>query len=68
MSASVPPLGLSNKAASDILPVSTSASRRPFEAELASITLWPEVEKVLATVTSHCHSRLLVPQAVRNSM
>jgi len=46
MSASVPPLGLSNKATSDILPASTSAVRRPFEAELASITLWPEVEKV----------------------
>ncbi|KAF8505493.1 WD40 repeat-like protein [Russula emetica] len=50
MSASVPPLGLSNKATSDsehqLLPASTSAVRRPFEAELASITLWPEVEKV----------------------
>lgn len=66
MSASVPPLGLSNKATSDseyqrpnqritvnihhqhflVLPASTSAVRRPFEAELASITLWPEVEKV----------------------
>lgn len=71
MGASVPPLSLSNKAASDdsqsaqrsnpeisscsfsltfflVLPASTPASesRRPFEAELASITLWPEVEKV----------------------
>jgi hypothetical protein len=68
MSANVPPLGLSNKAASDsdgqhqrpnqgftaiilidiflVLPASMSALRRPFESELASITLWPEVEKV----------------------
>ncbi|KAF9263471.1 WD40 repeat-like protein [Marasmius fiardii PR-910] len=43
MGASVPPLGLSNKVAE----VSESpSSRRPFEGELASITLWPEVEKI----------------------
>ncbi|KAH9963197.1 WD40-repeat-containing domain protein [Russula dissimulans] len=46
VSATVPPLGLSNKATSDAPPVSISASRRPFEAELASVTLWPEVEKI----------------------
>ncbi|KAI9510450.1 WD40 repeat-like protein [Russula earlei] len=47
VSATVPPLGLSNKATSDAPPVSISkSSRRPFEAELASVTLWPEVEKV----------------------
>ncbi|KIJ20201.1 hypothetical protein PAXINDRAFT_160820 [Paxillus involutus ATCC 200175] len=36
--ASVPPLGLSNKA--------ISGDRRPFEGELAATTLWPEIEKV----------------------
>ncbi|KAI0301821.1 WD40 repeat-like protein [Multifurca ochricompacta] len=49
VSATVRPLGLSNKATSDDFPAppfSMSTSRRPFEAELASITLWPEVEKV----------------------
>ncbi|KAI0303122.1 WD40-repeat-containing domain protein [Russula brevipes] len=51
VSAIVPPLGLSNKATSDsqhqpALPASTSVSRRPLEAELASVTLWPELEKV----------------------
>ncbi|KAI0254274.1 WD40 repeat-like protein [Lactifluus subvellereus] len=46
VSATVPPLGLSNKATSDAPPISISDSRRPFEAELASITLWPEVEKI----------------------
>ncbi|KAG7097028.1 hypothetical protein E1B28_004421 [Marasmius oreades] len=44
--ASVPPLGLSNKAA-EVAPASENVtSRRPFEGELASITLWPEVEKI----------------------
>lgn len=46
VSATVPPLGLSNKATGDVPPVSVSTSRRPFEAELASMTLWPEIEKV----------------------
>ncbi|KAH9062064.1 WD40 repeat-like protein [Lactarius vividus] len=47
--ATVPPLGLSNKATGDALPappVSVFTSHRPFEAELASMTLWPEIEKV----------------------
>ncbi|KAG1874502.1 WD40-repeat-containing domain protein [Suillus subalutaceus] len=48
--ASVPPLGLSNKAVSDDdAPSELDISRprrRPFEGELASITLWPEIEKV----------------------
>ncbi|KAJ7593384.1 WD40-repeat-containing domain protein [Mycena floridula] len=43
----VPPLGLSNKASNeassqDVL----DHTRRPFEGELAAITLWPEVEKI----------------------
>ncbi|KDQ64832.1 hypothetical protein JAAARDRAFT_28474 [Jaapia argillacea MUCL 33604] len=49
--ASVPPLGLSNKATNDPSsgPVATTlllSSRRPFEGELAAMTLWPETEKV----------------------
>lgn len=49
--ATVPPLGLSNKAVDEVIAqntVSQSAitTRPPFEAELASMTLWPEVEKV----------------------
>ncbi|TFK56011.1 WD40 repeat-like protein [Heliocybe sulcata] len=49
--ASVPPLGLSNKAVKDASIVSTAydwnaVHRRPFEAELSSMTLWPEIEKV----------------------
>ncbi|TFY72495.1 hypothetical protein EVG20_g495 [Dentipellis fragilis] len=55
VSASVPPLGLSNKAvggsdenAQSYASVSRSGGvvRRPFEGELAAMTLWPEVEKV----------------------
>ncbi|KZV75438.1 WD40 repeat-like protein [Peniophora sp. CONT] len=50
-SAVVPPLGLSNKANSDassqVVPVSQdNLTRRPFEGELASATLWPETEKI----------------------
>ncbi|KAI5124733.1 hypothetical protein M0805_005368 [Coniferiporia weirii] len=48
--ASVPPLGLSNKALSGEshfpLPNASMVQRRPFEGELAISTLWPEVEKV----------------------
>lgn len=51
VTASVPPLGLSNKAITDgnaQLPTANSAemTRRPFEGELAAMTLWPETEKV----------------------
>ncbi|TCD71349.1 hypothetical protein EIP91_011120 [Steccherinum ochraceum] len=51
--ATVPPLGLSNKATVDVVEAneavpadSSRSNRRPFEGELAAITLWPEVEKV----------------------
>ncbi|KII94803.1 hypothetical protein PLICRDRAFT_33611 [Plicaturopsis crispa FD-325 SS-3] len=54
LSASVPPLGLSNKAISSTRDEGDDAYvergseriRRPFEGELASATLWPEIEKV----------------------
>ncbi|KAE9410421.1 WD40 repeat-like protein [Gymnopus androsaceus JB14] len=47
MGASVPPLGLSNKAdASGSVTVAAPELRRAFEGELASVTLWPEIEKV----------------------
>ncbi|KAF8842300.1 WD40 repeat-like protein [Paxillus ammoniavirescens] len=44
--ASVPPLGLSNKAISEAQLDSLRPDRRPFEGELAATTLWPETEKV----------------------
>ncbi|OJT10500.1 Elongator complex protein 2 [Trametes pubescens] len=52
--AAVPPLGLSNKALTDVSAVAevngasdeARTQRRPFEGELAAATLWPEVEKV----------------------
>lgn len=49
--ATVPPLGLSNKAVDEVIAQNTEShsaitTRPPFEAELASMTLWPEVEKV----------------------
>ncbi|KAJ3556851.1 hypothetical protein NP233_g11887 [Leucocoprinus birnbaumii] len=47
--ASVPPLGLSNKAVGDgssVAPVLAPSTRRPFEGELSGATLWPEIEKI----------------------
>ncbi|KLO16343.1 WD40 repeat-like protein [Schizopora paradoxa] len=49
--ASVPPLGLSNKALSQdevatLVNDSAPLDRPPFEGELAMTTLWPEVEKI----------------------
>ncbi|KAJ7129752.1 WD40-repeat-containing domain protein [Mycena epipterygia] len=49
VAASVPPLGLSNKAMNEaVVPVGESdfLSRPPFEGELAATTLWPETEKI----------------------
>ncbi|KAJ7276334.1 WD40-repeat-containing domain protein [Mycena haematopus] len=49
VAASVPPLGLSNKAVSEaVVPVGESdvLPRPPFEGELAATTLWPETEKI----------------------
>ncbi|KAF9462581.1 WD40 repeat-like protein [Collybia nuda] len=50
LGASVPPLGLSNKATEEgtlqtVIP-EVPFGRRPFEGELASFTLWPETEKI----------------------
>ncbi|CAA7259705.1 unnamed protein product [Cyclocybe aegerita] len=49
LGANVPPLGLSNKATSEgaqELVGGSDYSRRPFDSELASVTLWPETEKI----------------------
>ncbi|KAJ3555141.1 hypothetical protein NM688_g2736 [Phlebia brevispora] len=53
LAATVPPLGLSNKATndtptqmSDLYAAVHRTERRPFEGELAALTLWPETEKV----------------------
>ncbi|KAG6337364.1 hypothetical protein ID866_1737 [Astraeus odoratus] len=72
VAASVPPLGLSNKATNDTPPQldPTYLRRRPFEGELASMTLWPEVAKVFGhgyesiTIASS-HSRELLATACR---
>ncbi|KAF9534863.1 WD40 repeat-like protein [Crepidotus variabilis] len=49
IAANVPPLGLSNKAINDgpqELVGELDSSRRPFDGELATVTLWPEIEKI----------------------
>jgi elongator complex protein 2 len=50
LGARVPTLGLSNKAIAEVNPMdgvaSLSTKRRPFEGELAAMTLWPETEKI----------------------
>ncbi|KAF8627187.1 hypothetical protein AX15_004505 [Amanita polypyramis BW_CC] len=67
IAANVPPLGLSNKAIVDSTPEGNvvDTTRRPFEGELAAITLWPEVEKVFghgyeSIALTVSHSRHLV--------
>ncbi|TFK75974.1 WD40 repeat-like protein [Pluteus cervinus] len=65
MAANVPPLGLSNKATgTDASPTHNAAvvdKRRPFEGELAAVTLWPEIEKVFG------HGYESITLAVSNS-
>ncbi|KIJ56528.1 hypothetical protein M422DRAFT_22691 [Sphaerobolus stellatus SS14] len=67
VAANVPPLGLSNKAIDDDANISDipilAPNRRPFEGELAAITLWPEIEKIfghgyelVSLATSHSGS------------
>ncbi|TFL05670.1 WD40 repeat-like protein [Pterulicium gracile] len=48
-SATVPPLGLSNKASQNAVSAVSSEGkllRRPFEGELSAVTLWPEIDKI----------------------
>ncbi|EIM88259.1 WD40 repeat-like protein [Stereum hirsutum FP-91666 SS1] len=74
--ASVPPLGLSNKATNDTnaQPFTFDGEdehlRRPFEGELAAMTLWPEIEKVFghgyeSITVSISNSRKLMATACR---
>ncbi|KIK06761.1 hypothetical protein K443DRAFT_88816 [Laccaria amethystina LaAM-08-1] len=69
-SANVPPLGLSNKAVGEgstcfflqgLTSIGTTQIQRPNDGELASLTLWPEVEKVFG------HGYESVTIAVSNS-
>ncbi|KAF9452492.1 WD40 repeat-like protein [Macrolepiota fuliginosa MF-IS2] len=71
--ASVPPLGLSNKAVGDgssVAPVLAPSTRRPFEGELAGATLWPEIEKIFghgyeSITLAVSHSRKLIATACK---
>ncbi|KAF8192540.1 WD40-repeat-containing domain protein [Pholiota molesta] len=70
--ANVPPLGLSNKAINEGTPGESDNSRRPFESELASITLWPEIEKVFghgyeSITLGISNSRTLVATACKST-
>ncbi|KAF9482447.1 WD40 repeat-like protein [Pholiota conissans] len=75
VAANVPPLGLSNKAINEgnqELVGETDHSRRPFDSELASITLWPEVEKVFghgyeSITLGISNSRALVATACKST-
>ncbi|KAF7352847.1 Elongator complex protein [Mycena venus] len=75
VAASVPPLGLSNKAVDEVVvPVgeSEALSRPPFEGELAAITLWPEIEKIFghgyeSMSLAVSRSRLLIATACKAS-
>nr|GAT54077.1 predicted protein [Mycena chlorophos] len=67
VAASVPPLGLSNKAVAEVVVPAAGPSQiaqPPFEGELAATTLWPETEKIfghgyesisLAASNSRCY-------------
>ncbi|EKM80342.1 hypothetical protein AGABI1DRAFT_73447 [Agaricus bisporus var. burnettii JB137-S8] len=71
--ASVPPLGLSNKAVGDgstVAPVLAPLDRRPFESEFAGATLWPEIEKIFghgyeSITLAVSHSRKLIATACK---